>query len=116
MKNRLVKYLCIVAVMLMAAGNVVAQDLKSVLSDVVKNIVGDKATTESSIIGTWTYSGPECQFESDNLLAKAGGEVAAKEVEEKLQPIYEKMGMDGCQYTFGEDGSYSCTLKGKTSS
>ncbi|WP_301062309.1 DUF4923 family protein [Phocaeicola sp.] len=116
MENRLVKYLCIVAVMLMAAGNVVAQDLKSVLSDVVKNIVGDKATTESSIIGTWTYSGPECQFESDNLLAKAGGEVAAKEVEEKLQPIYEKMGMDGCQYTFGEDGSYSCTIKGKTSS
>ena len=24
--------------------------------------------------------------------------------------------MEGCQYTFGEDGSYSCTIKGKTSS
>ena len=24
--------------------------------------------------------------------------------------------MDDCQYTFSEDGSYSCTVKGKTSS
>lgn len=110
------KCLCLAAVMTAAAGNVGAQDLKSVLSGVVKSVAGDKTTTESSIIGTWAYDGPECQFESDNLLAKAGGEVAAKEVEEKIQPVYEKIGMNGCQYTFGEDGSYSCTIKSKTSS
>ena len=108
--------MCLAAVMTVAAGNAWAQDLKSVLSGVVKNVVGDKTTTESSIIGTWTYAAPECQFESDNLLAKAGGEMAAKEVEEKIQAVYEKVGMEGCQYTFGEDGSYSCTIKGKTSS
>lgn len=101
--------------MTVAAGNAGAQDLKSVLSGVVKSVVGDKTTTESSIIGTWIYAGPECQFESDNLLAKAGGEVAAKEVEEKIQAVYEKIGMNGCLYTFGEDSSYSCTIKGKTS-
>lgn len=114
--NFMLRCLCMAAVMTAAAGNAGAQDLKSVLSDVVKNVVGDKTTTASSIIGTWTYAGPECQFESDNLLAKAGGEVAAKEVEEKIQKVYEKVGMDGCQYTFNEDGSYSCTVKGKTSS
>ena len=110
--NRLVKCLCLAAVMTAAAGNAGAQDLKSVLSGVLKSVVGDKTTTEPSIIGTWTYVGPECRFESD----KAGGEVAAKEVEEKIQAVYEKVGMDGCQYTFSEDGSYSCTIKGKTSS
>lgn len=114
--NFMLRCLCMAAVMAAAAGNAGAQDLKSVLSGVVKNVVGDKTTTASSIIGTWTYAGPECQFESDNLLAKAGGEVAAKEVEEKIQKVYEKVGMDGCQYTFSEDGSYSCTVKGKTSS
>lgn len=114
--NFMLRCLCMAAVMTAAAGNAGAQDLKSVLSGVVKNVVGDKTTTASSIIGTWTYVGPECQFESDNLLAKAGGEVAAKEVEEKIQKVYEKVGMDGCQYTFSEDGSYSCTIKGKTSS
>ncbi len=108
--------LCLAAVMTAAAGTAGAQDLKSVLSSVVKSVVGDKATTESSIIGTWTYAGPKCQFESENLLAKAGGEVAAQEIEEKIQTVYEKVGMDGCQYTFGEDGSYSYTFKGKTSS
>lgn len=114
--NFMLRCLCMAAVMTAAAGNAGAQDLKSVLSGVVKNVVGDKTTTASSIIGTWTYAGPECQFESDNLLAKAGGEVAAKEVEEKIQKVYEKVGMDSCQYTFNEDGSYSCTIKGKTSS
>lgn len=114
--NFMLRCLFMAAVMTAAAGNAGAQDLKSVLSGVVKNVVGDKTTTASSIIGTWTYAGPECQFESDNLLAKAGGEVAAKEVEEKIQKVYEKVGMDGCQYTFNEDGSYSCTVKGKTSS
>lgn len=113
--NFMLRCLFMTAVMTVA-GNAGAQDLKSVLSGVVKNVVGDKTTTASSIIGTWTYAGPECQFESDNLLAKAGGEVAAKEVEEKIQKVYEKVGMDGCQYTFNEDGSYSCTVKGKTSS
>lgn len=113
--NFMLRCLFMAAVMTVA-GNAGAQDLKSVLSGVVKNVVGDKTTTASSIIGTWTYAGPECQFESDNLLAKAGGKVAAKEVEEKIQKVYEKVGMDGCQYTFNEDGSYSCTVKGKTSS
>lgn len=114
--NFMLRCLCMAAVMTATVGNAGAQDLKSVLSGVVKNVVGDKTTTASSIIGTWTYAGPECQFESDNLLAKAGGEVAAKEVEEKIQKVYEKVGMDSCQYTFNEDGSYSCTVKGKTSS
>lgn len=114
--NGLVRCLCMAAVITAVTGNAWAQDLKSVLGGVVKSVVGDKATTESSLIGTWTYAGPECQFESDNLLAKAGGEVAAKEIEEKIQAVYEKVGMDGCQYTFGEDGSYSYTFKGKNSS
>lgn len=93
-----------------------AQDLKSALGGIVKSVVGDKATTESSIIGTWSYAGPDCQFESDNLMAKAGGEVAAQQVEEKLKNIYEKVGMTDCQYTFNEDGTYSSTFKGKTMS
>ena len=54
-------------------------------------------------MGTWSYQAPECQFESDQLLAKAGGEVAAKEVEEKLQTIYDKIGLTSIKYIFKED-------------
>ena len=43
-------------------------------------------------------------FESDQLLAKAGGEVAAKEVEEKLQTIYDKIGLTlSLIHIFAED-------------
>lgn len=75
-----------------------AQDLKSILTGVAKAAIGNKATTAHSIVGTWSYQTPECQFESDQLLAKAGGEVAAKEVEEKLQTIYDKIGLTSIKY------------------
>lgn len=115
-KNNFLSVLCVMVLLSMVAVHADAQDLKSILTGVAKAVVGDKATTESSIIGTWKYVGPQCQFESENLLAKAGGEVAAKEVEEKMQIVYDKVGMNGCQYTFNEDGTYSYTVKKRTTS
>ena len=115
MKKRiLLKSIWILLVMCGVSANAGAQDLKSILSGVAKAVVGNKATTASSIIGTWTYSGPECEFESENLLAKAGGEVAAKEVEEKMTAVYNKVGMDNIRYTFNEDGTYSYQMKKRT--
>ena len=113
-KRNLLKSIWILLVMCGVSANAGAQDLKSILSGVAKAVVGNKATTASSIIGTWTYSGPECQFESENLLAKAGGEVAAKEVEEKMTAVYNKVGMDNIRYTFNEDGTYSYQMKKRT--
>ena len=49
-----------------------AQDLKSILQGLAGAVVGDKATTAASLIGTWDYVGPECQFKGDNLLVNAG--------------------------------------------
>lgn len=56
-----------------------AQDWKSILSGVA-NTVAEKVTGVStfSLEGTWTYVGPDCKFESDNVLAKVGSEIAAK--------------------------------------
>lgn len=113
-KKTLLKSIWILLVMCGVSANAGAQDLKSILSGVAKAVVGNKATTASSIIGTWTYSGPECQFESENLLAKAGGEMAAKEVEEKMMAVYNKVGMNNIRYTFNEDGTYSYQMKKRT--
>lgn len=113
-KKTLLKSIWILLVMCAVSANAGAQDLKSILSGVAKAVVGNKATTASSIIGTWTYSGPECQFESENLLAKAGGEMAAKEVEEKMIAVYNKVGMNNIRYTFNEDGTYSYQMKKRT--
>lgn len=113
-KKTLLKSIWILLVMCGVSANAGAQDLKSILSGVAKAVVGNKATTASSIIGTWTYSGPECQFESENLFAKAGGEMAAKEVEEKMIAVYNKVGMNNIRYTFNEDGTYSYQMKKRT--
>lgn len=113
-KKTLLKSIWILLVMCGVSANAGAQDLKSILSGVAKAVVGNKATTASSIIGTWTYSDPECQFESENLLAKAGGEMAAKEVEEKMIAVYNKVGMNNIRYTFNEDGTYSYQMKKRT--
>lgn len=113
-KKTLLKSIWILLVMCGVSANAGAQDLKSILSGVAKAVVGNKATTASSIIGTWTYSGPECQFESENLLAKAGGEMAAKEMEEKMIAVYNKVGMNNIRYTFNEDGTYSYQMKKRT--
>lgn len=113
-KKTLLKSIWILLVMCGVSANAGAQDLKSILSGVAKAVVGNKATTASSIIGTWTYSGPECQFESENLLAKAGGEMATKEVEEKMIAVYNKVGMNNIRYTFNEDGTYSYQMKKRT--
>ena len=58
-----------------------AQDWKSILSGIA-NTVTEKVTGVStfSLEGTWTYAGPDCKFESDNVLAKVGSEIAAQKV------------------------------------
>ena len=110
------KLVCVIALVCAVSVNAGAQDLKSILSGVVSAVVGDKATTATSVIGTWKYAGPDCQFESDNLLASAGGELAASKVEEKLESVMNKVGMNTIQYTFNEDGTCSYIIKGKTTS
>lgn len=93
-----------------------SQDWKSILSGVAKEVIGDKLTTAESFVGTWEYVSPACKFESDNLLAKAGGEAAAVQVEQKLEPVYNKIGLDSCELTFKKDSTYVLQLKKGTSS
>lgn len=94
--------------------SVMAQDWKSLLGDVAKNVIGDKLTTSQSLIGTWNYTGPDCSFKSEQLLAKAGGEVVAVKVEEELSKVFDKLGLHACSYTFNSDSTYSFTLKKRT--
>lgn len=107
------KLVCIMALFCMVAVQADAQSLKDILSGVAKQVVGDKTTTETSLIGTWDYVGPDCQLKGDDLLKNIGGDAAGEEVEKKMVPIYEKAGLNTIQYTFNEDKTCSYTIKGK---
>ena len=107
------KLVCIIALLCAVSVQGNAQSLKDILSDVAKAVVGDKATTQASLIGTWDYVGPDCQLKGDDILKNIGGETAGEEVEKKMAPIYEKAGLNTIQYTFNEDKTCSYTIKGK---
>lgn len=107
------KLICIIALLCAVSVQADAQSWKDVLSGAVKQVVGDKVTTEASLVGTWNYVGPDCQLKGDDLLKNIGGDAAGVEVEKKLEPIYEKAGLNTIQYTFNEDKTCSYTIKGK---
>ena len=117
-RNVIVKGALLVALCFAFCGMAQAQDWKSILSGVANAITDGKAGAAAfSIEGSWRYASPDCKFTSDNLLAKAGGEVASKKVEEKMTDILDKLGFtEGCTYTFNEDGTYTSTVKGRTTS
>ena len=56
----------------------------------------------------------QCAFMSENLLAKAGGEMAAVQIEEKLLPYYQQVNVssNNTQITFKEDGTFSSKIVG----
>lgn len=90
------------------AGNV----LGSLLGGLIGNAV---PVTEKSIVGTWTYQSPEVRFESEDFLSKAGGEVAAATIEQKLSDIYSKVGITPGNggFIFNEDKTCTVSLGGR---
>jgi len=85
---------------------------KDAVSNVVDALAGQKEITAADLQGTWTYAGPACEFESDDLLKKAGGALAASQIEEKLAGIYSKAGITPGKfsYTFNADSTFTCLL------
>lgn len=81
-----IKFIMAAVMLLIGATTMQAQSLGDILGGIGKAIIGDKATTEEGIKGTWLYTGPACEFESDNLLAKAGGTAAAATIESSCRP------------------------------
>ena len=77
-------------------------------------VVGSVKLSQADIIGTWSYVEPACAFTSENLLAKAGGSVAAKTVNEKLLPVYNSwhLSSGNTQLTFNENGQFTGKIGG----
>ena len=88
----------------------------SIISGLLNNVIGSGTFSKEDLCAhTWKYSKPGCAFTSENLLAKAGGEIAASKVEEKLSTYYNKFGFNGSntQFTFTTDGNFSAQIDGK---
>ena len=74
------------------ANGVTTQATTSAFSGVLGSLLGDllgtNTVSQTNIQGTWNYVGPDCVFESENFLAKAGGEVVAQKVESQISAMF----------------------------
>lgn len=86
------------------------------IANAFSSVIGLDKVTKQGLVGTWKYDGPGCAFTSENLLAKAGGEVAATKIEQELKPYFDKTGLtSGNTYvTFSEDGNFKASIAGKS--
>ena len=84
------------------------------ITNAITSVIGLDKVTPQGLIGDWKYKGPGCAFTSKNLLYKAGGEVAAVQIEEKLLPYYQQVGISGNNtiITFNQDGTFSAKIVG----
>lgn len=89
----------------------------SIVGSILDNVIGSTTFKKADLCAhTWKYKSPGCAFTSENLLAKAGGEITAKKVEEKLSTYYQKAGFSSSNtyFKFNEDGTFNAKIDGKS--
>lgn len=84
-------------------------ELGSVLSDMLGSVLNTSSSlTADDLVGTWKYEGAACVFKSDDLLAKAGGEIAAANCKNKLDNAFQNVGIKkgGMSLTLNADKTF----------
>ncbi|MBR0023267.1 MAG: DUF4923 family protein [Muribaculaceae bacterium] len=92
-------------------GGVVNANTASGLLDMV---IGHVKLDQRELVGTWVYSEPGCAFTSENLLAKAGGSVAATQVKQRLATVYNSVGIasNNTYFAFDQNGRFEAKVRG----
>lgn len=101
---------------LLGGGSSSSSTGSSIVNGILNNVIGSGTFKKEDLCHTWKYSKPGCAFTSENLLAKAGGEVAAAKIEEQLAGYYTKFGITSSNtyFTFNTDGSFNAKIDGKS--
>lgn len=89
----------------------------SIINGILNKVIGSATFSQADLCAyTWKYSKPGCAFTSENLLAKAGGEIAANKIEEDLSKYYSKFGFSksNTYFTFKTDGTFAAKIDGKS--
>lgn len=110
-----ISLIVLIALFSSLTSNSYAQSLKDLfnkdnISKVVNALTGN--TEAIDMTGTWTYASSAVEFESENLLMKAGGAAAATMAENKLNEQLKKVGItDGkMTFTFNADSTFVSTV------
>ncbi|NDV64327.1 DUF4923 family protein [Bacteroides sp. 224] len=87
---------------------------KETVSGIVNAVTGGSSTID--LTGTWSYTGSAVEFESDDILKKAGGSLASSTVENKLNGYLSKAGVKQgiTNFTFNADSTFTSTIGSRT--
>ena len=87
---------------------------ENTVTSIADLVIGKIKIDQSQLIGTWKYNSPACAFTSENLLAKAGGAAVAAQIEGKLSPIYNQVGVSSgnTYFTFTQDNNFQAKING----
>ena len=86
------------------------------LGNILISVIGLDKPSQAELIGTWHYTQPGVAFTSENLLARAGGEVAAAKIREELNTYYKQFGVSSSNTViqFNQDNTFSGKILGKS--
>ena len=85
------------------------------IGNILYDVIGYNKLSQADLIGNWQYYQPGCAFTTENLLAKAGGHVAATKAKEDLAPTYQKLGITSANtyFQFAENGQFAGKIDGQ---
>ena len=89
----------------------------SIINGILDNVIGSSTFKQADLCAsTWKYNKPGCAFTSENLLAKAGGDIAANKIESELSIYYTKAGFTSSNtyFKFNTDGTFESKIHGKS--
>lgn len=89
----------------------------SIVNGILDNVIGSSTFKQADLCAsTWKYNKPGCAFTSENLLAKAGGDIAANKIESELSTYYTKAGFTSSNtyFKFNTDGTFESKIHGKS--
>ncbi|MBR4644924.1 MAG: DUF4923 family protein [Bacteroidaceae bacterium] len=97
------------------AGNT-SMTTTDLLGKVLSYLMFGNTISKDNIIGTWTYSSPKVIFESENILAKIGSDIAADKIESTLGQQLANLGFTQgkTSLTFKEDNTCSFSYGSRT--
>lgn len=110
MKRRYLNLFVLALLLLAGTADMHGQSVKKIAKSTVNHFTG------LEFEGTWYYEGVAVQFETKNLLKKAGGKAAASRMEKDLNEKLDKMGFvpGVTTFTFAEDGTFTNVTNGTT--
>ena len=83
----------------------------NILSGIIEGVFTKTNISLADLVGEYQAQGAAVTFKSENFLQKAGGIAGAATIESKINPYYEKYGLNNMVLTVDENANFTMKIK-----